>query len=66
MDTMYGAIERGKILEETSEGYTVASIDREGIVTPPIKPIDAKNYTRGDLVYFFAFRDGTGRIVCHM
>lgn len=66
MDTMYGTIERGKILEETSEGYTVGSIDREGIVTQAIKPIDAKNYARGDLVYFFAFCDGTGRIVCHM
>lgn len=66
MDTTYGVIERGRILEKTSEGYTVASIDREGIVTQPLKPIDAREYARDDLVYFFVFCDGTGRIVCHM
>ena len=61
----YGAIiERGKILTVTADGYTVESLDREGIKSPPIKNIDNTTYTMGDMVYFFLFRDGTGRIIC--
>ena len=58
------AIERGYILEATAEGYRVASYDRVGIETPPIRPINDNAYTKGDMVYFFLFPDGTGKIIC--
>lgn len=58
-------IERGYILDAAADGgYCVASYDREGIETPPIKPINDNTYTEGDLVYFFLFPDGTGKIIC--
>lgn len=61
----YGAmIERGRVLSTAAEGYTVASLDREGIESPPLSPIDGQSYTVGDTVYFFLFRDGTGKILC--
>lgn len=60
----YGAvIERGKILRADESGYTVASLDREGIESPPIGALGDTTYTVGDTVYFFLFRDGTGKIV---
>lgn len=60
----YGAvIERGIIQSATDEGYTVESLDRRGIVTPPIPAIHDESYTVGNTVYFFLFRDGTGRII---
>jgi len=60
----YGAIiERGEILAATEDGYTVASLDREGIESPPIQAADSAAYTVGDTVYFFLFRDGTGKII---
>ena len=59
------SIERGYILDVAADGgYYVASYDRAGIETPPIKPIDSKTYTQGDRVYFFLFPDGTGKILC--
>lgn len=61
---MGAVIERGKITTATDEGYTVASFDRDGIVTPPIQPIHDTSYTEGDKVYFFLFPDGTGKILC--
>lgn len=58
-------IERGYILDVAANGgYYVASYDREGIETPPIKPISDSIYAKGDLVYFFLFPDGTGKIIC--
>lgn len=58
-------IERGYILDAAADGgYYVASYDREGIETPPIKPINDNTYAKGDLVYFFLFPDGTGKIIC--
>lgn len=58
-------IERGTILSASNDGYTVKSFDRDGIITPPIKPISTDTkYTVGDTVYFFLFRDGTGKILC--
>lgn len=63
----YGAlIERGKIKAAAEGGYIVASFDREGIETPPIKPINEAEYAVGNEVYFFLFRDGTGRIICSL
>ena len=58
------SIERGKVLTATADGYTVASLDREGLESPPIVPIDNTSYTVGDTVCFFMFRDGTGKILC--
>ena len=66
MDTAQGMIERGKILGKTKDGYTVASIDRDGIVTRPIRPINTEEYTIGNMVYFFMFKDGTGGILCEI
>lgn len=67
----YGAnIERGRITAREGDGYKVASLDRDGIESPalPIIPVppgtEAPEYTVGDTVYFFLFRDGTGRIIC--
>lgn len=58
-------IERGYILDVAADGgYTVASYDRAGIETPPIQPINNSTYTKGDMVYFFLFPDGTGKILC--
>ena len=58
------SIERGYIADVAAEGYFVASYDRAGIETPPIQPIDNKTYAKGDMVYFFLFPDGTGKIIC--
>lgn len=58
------SIERGTVKTAEETGYTVASFDREGIVSPPITGIDDTTYTVGDTVYFFLFPDGTGRILC--
>ena len=64
MDMDYGAaIERGTILTAADGEYTVASADRDGIMTPRITGIDNTTYTVGDTVYFFLFRDGTGKIL---
>lgn len=61
----YGTtIERGQIIAATEDGYAVASLDRDGIESPPITGIDNTTYTVGDMVYFFLFRDGTGKIIC--
>lgn len=60
----YGAcLERGKILSAAEGGYTVASLDRDGIESPPIPSLDGTIYTVADTVYFFLFRDGTGIIL---
>lgn len=59
------SIERGYILDVAADGgYYVASYDRAGIETPPINPIGSGIYAKGDLVYFFLFPDGTGKILC--
>ena len=59
-----GNIERGKILAKTDSGYTVASLDRPGIEISGLQPTDnTHTYTSGQLVYFFAFKDGTGKIL---
>lgn len=61
----FGAvIERGRVRSVAATGYEVASLDRCGIVSPPILSIDGKEYAVGDMVYFFLFSDGTGKIIC--
>ena len=65
METGRAMIERGEIIGSQTGGYQVKSMDRYGIVTPPIEPIhDTMTFSVGDMVYYFAFPDGTGRIIC--
>jgi len=56
-------IERGKITSVTDEGYIVESMDRPGLITPPIISIFNTPYIANDAVYFFLFPDGTGRVL---
>lgn len=61
----YGAqVERGVIESEADSGYIVRSLDRPGIVSPPIKAMGGQSYAASDRVYFCLFRDGTGMILC--
>ena len=39
MEHERGIIERGKVTAVSANGYTVASLDRDGIETPPLRPI---------------------------
>ena len=61
-----GVIERGKIQTAANGEYTIASLDRDGIITPPMRAIDNNTYSVGDEVYYFYFKDGTGRIICSL
>ena len=67
----YGIVERGKVSDVTANGYSISSLDRDGITTPPIQPVEygqsgvtVPTYAAGDMVYYFIFKDGTGRIIC--
>lgn len=65
MDRQKGAaIERGEVLNAQNDTYTVKSLDRDGIESPPIGTADGTAYQAGDRVYFFLFPDGTGKILC--
>ena len=71
MEREKGIIERGRIIAIKDQGYSVASLDRDGIETQPIRPIEhgqananVPEYTVGTMVYYFVFHDGTGRIIC--
>lgn len=61
-----GAIRRGKITSSADEGYEIDDLDRKGIHIPPLKSVDNSKYTIDDIVYFFYFPDGTGKILCGM
>lgn len=63
MNTNLGFIERGSVKEASEAGYIVESLDRKGITSPPIQPINETTYTQGDMVLFVLFRDGTGKII---
>lgn len=57
-------IERGKVLTASNGKYTIASLDRDGIVTPPISAAGTNDtYSVGDMVYYLIFSDGTGKIL---
>ena len=58
------AIERGQIAEVTAGGYRVKNLDRPGLTSREITGIDDTVYNAEDLVYFFLFRDGSGKILC--
>ena len=63
-ERFYGAvIERGKVLTAGEDGYTIASFDRDGIETPPMTGFGDASFNVGDYVYFYLFRDGTGKIL---
>ena len=59
-----GIIERGKVIAAGGGLYTIKSLDREGITMPPMKSVDERAYSVGDMVYYFYFADGSGRIIC--
>lgn len=58
-------IERGKVTEKTGSGssavYTVSSYDRPGLSFSGLKC--SEELAKNDKVSFFAFSDGTGRIL---
>lgn len=56
-------VERGVITGAESAGYTVASLDRKDIVSPPLGAV-GEDYATGDMVLFVLFSDGTGKIIC--
>ena len=56
-------VERGTITGVENAGYIVASLDRNGIVSPPLGAIGG-DYAAGDMVLFVLFPDGTGKILC--
>lgn len=61
---IHGAmIERGEVLTAESGAYTVKSFDRDGVITPPIHSNTSYSYSVGNHVFFFLFRDGSGRIL---
>lgn len=56
-------VERGVIKDAQNAGYTVASLDRKDIVSPPLGAIGG-DYATGDMVLFVLFPDGTGKVIC--
>ena len=63
MENTLGCIERGRVIQVTDAGYVVESLDRKGIVTPPLSPFTDSTYAANDMVLFVLFRDGTGKII---
>lgn len=53
-------VERGIVTEVAAEGARAESLDRPGIVTPPMKQIFTGTLTEGDRVLFVLFPDGEG------
>ena len=67
MEREHGIIERGEVIEVKTGGYVIASADRDGIITPPLGPLESgHSYSVNDKVYYFIFKDGTGRIICKL
>ena len=64
-DGIYGAVvERGRISADSIDGYEVESLDRRGIVAPSLRAVTEQTFAVGEIVYFFLFPDGTGKILC--
>lgn len=53
-------IERGIAAEVTEAGVRVGSLDRPGIVTPPLKNLYTGTLAEKDRVLFVLFPDGEG------
>lgn len=61
----FGArIERGYVKEITGDGYVIASFDRPGMETPALACVGDDMFLTGEMVYFFLFPDGTGKVLC--
>lgn len=56
-------LERGEITGMSEHGYTVASYERPGIISPPILDMFGNDHDVGESVIFFLFEDGDGRII---
>lgn len=62
---MYGAVvERGIIRAADQKKYIVETLDRKGIESLQITALNGAPFAVGDIVYFFLFPDGTGKIIC--
>ena len=59
-----GVIERGRAMECTAGGWIVESLDRPGIVSPPLPALSDGLCAAGDVVLFVLFADGTGMVLC--
>ena len=60
-----GIAERGRIVSVSEEKYTIASLDREGIICPGIVALAGNTFPIGAFVYFVSFADGTGCVLCN-
>lgn len=65
MDLFGTPFERGTIVSVTDEGARVASTERPGIVTMPLKPLFRKAMEVGWPVFFMEYEDGSGLIISH-
>ena len=67
METRYevfGAyLERGEVTGSEADKWTVKSLDRVGIDSPPLPSLSGATYAQGDIVLFSMFPDGTGMII---
>ena len=54
------AVERGIAAEVTEAGVRAVSLDRPGIVTPPLKNLYTGTLAEKDRVLFVLFPDGEG------
>ena len=60
---MTGTIERGRVKAVTSEGYVIESLDRKGIITPPLRALINGVYAVNEIVLFVFFCDGIGLVI---
>ena len=59
------AMERGTIISVTEQGARVASTDRPGIVTKPLKAMFNKPMQVGWTVFFIEYENGSGLVISH-
>lgn len=60
----FGAqIERGRVIRADEDGYVVESLDRPGIISPPIGSMARSAPDAGEQVYFALFADGSGFVI---
>lgn len=66
MEMPYGGyLERGVVLKVSADGARIASYDRPGIVTKPLKALFRKTMEAGWNVLFMEFEDGSGIVISH-
>ena len=64
---VFGAyLERGEVIGADTGKWTVKSLDRVGIESPPLPSLSGTPYANGDIVLFSMFSDGTGIIIGKM